>query len=351
MIAQFQLDYGEFQLAVDVELPDTGITVLFGQSGSGKTTLLRCIAGLQRATQGFFSIKNHVWQDSSQQLFLPTHQRALGYIFQDANLFAHLTVHDNLRYGLKRLGKELHDTALLELLGIEHLLTRMPANLSGGEKQRVAIARALLLQPDLLLMDEPLAALDMQRKQELLPFLSRLPHELNIPMLYVTHAQAEVAQLADYLVLLEQGKVVTAGNLTDTLSRLDLHLATERHAVSVWQVMVLAHEDDYQLTRVGFDGGELSIPAIAAPIGTALRLQIEARDVSISLEIAKATSILNILPAIITDMTHEGGQRIVRLQVGTLPLLAHITQKSAVLLNLTIGMAVYVQIKGTSLLN
>ncbi|MSP28124.1 MAG: molybdenum ABC transporter ATP-binding protein [Methylococcales bacterium] len=355
IIAQFKLDYGTFKLDVDLQLPSSGITVLFGHSGSGKTTLLRCIAGLQHAQHGFLSINGKLWQDSNQQLFLPTHKRSLGYVFQDANLFAHLTVRGNLCYGLKRIGQTATTkkfNQVIELLGIEHLLERMPECLSGGERQRVAIARALVLNPDILLMDEPLASLDFKRKQEILPFLTRLHNELNIPLLYVTHSQQEVAQLADYLVLLADGKVQAAGLLADTLSRLYLPHAQDRQAASVWHVTVMEHEPAYHLTRVAFAGGDLSVPVIDAPLGTALRIQIYARDVSITLEVAKTTSILNVLPATITDIVDdETGQSLIRLRVGNQPLLAHITRKSAQKLALQTGMMVYVQIKGTSILN
>ncbi|MFI3219192.1 MAG: molybdenum ABC transporter ATP-binding protein [Methylococcales bacterium] len=355
IIAQFKLDYGTFVLDVDLRLPSSGITVLFGHSGSGKTTLLRCIAGLQHAPQGFLQVNGTTWQDSDNKLFLPTHKRSLGYVFQEANLFAHLTVLGNLYYGLKRIAQTANTqkfNQVIELLGIEHLLERMPERLSGGERQRVAIARALVLNPEILLMDEPLASLDAKRKQEILPFLTCLHNELNIPVLYVTHSQQEVAQLADYLVLLADGKVQAAGLLSDTLSRLDLPQAQDRQATSVWQVTVIEHEAAYRLTRVAFAGGELSLPAIDAALGISLRIQIYARDVSITLEVAKATSILNVLPATITNIVDdEDGQSVVRLQVGNSPLLAHITRKSAQLLALKTGMKVYVQIKGTSILN
>jgi molybdate transport system ATP-binding protein len=261
----------------------------------------------------------------------------------------------NLCYGLKRIKqspKTEHFQQVIELLGITHLMTRMPDRLSGGERQRVAIARALVLNPDILLMDEPLAALDSKRKQEILPFLTRLHNELHIPVLYVTHSQQEVAQLADYLVLLADGKVQAAGLLAETLSRLDLPPAQDRQAASVWQVTVIEQEADYHLTRVAFEGGKLSLPAIDAALNTQLRVQIYASDVSITLAVSSATSILNVLPATITEMVNdERGQSSVRLQVGSQPLLAHITRKSAQLLNLSCGMAVYVQIKGTSILN
>jgi len=353
--ARFKLDYGDFKLDVDLKLPGTGITVLFGHSGSGKTTLLRCIAGLQHAPQGFLVINGNVWQDSEHDVFLPTYKRSLGYVFQEANLFPHLTVAGNLQFGLKRIAKSSGTVDLqhiVELLGIDHLLQRMPERLSGGERQRVAIARALALNPEVLLMDEPLASLDFKRKQEILPFLSRLHQQLNIPVLYVTHSQQEVAQLADYLVILAEGRALASGSLAETLSRLDVPLAQDREAATVWQAAIVEHEADYHLTRVEFAGGSLSLTAIDAPIGTQLRVQIYARDVSIALKAPAATSILNVLPATITGIADDhGGQTVVRLQVGNQPLLAHITHKSAMLLGLKLDMPVYVQIKGTSILN
>ena len=355
IIARFRLNYGEFQLAVDLKLPGSGVTVLFGHSGSGKTTLLRCIAGLQHAPVGFLEINGNRWQDSSQGLFLPTYKRSLGYVFQEANLFPHLTVECNLQFGLKRIDKPPEANNLqhiLELLGIDHLLKRKPDCLSGGERQRVAIARALALSPEILLMDEPLASLDFKRKQEILPFLSRLNQELNIPVLYVTHSQQEVAQLADNLVIMADGKALASGPLSETLSRLDVPLAHEREAASVWLVTIVEQEADYHLTRVAFAGGTLSLTMVDAVIGTPLRVQIYARDVSIALEAPIATSILNVLPATITGLTDDhSGQSVVLLQVGSQTLLAHITRKSVLMLNLQIGMTVYAQIKGTSILN
>ncbi|MFI3186400.1 MAG: molybdenum ABC transporter ATP-binding protein [Methylococcaceae bacterium] len=353
--ARFQLDYGDFKLDVDLKLPGTGITVLFGHSGSGKTTLLRCIAGLQQAPQGKLKINGTVWQDSERKLFLPTHKRPLGYVFQEANLFPHLTVRDNLNFGLKRIKQNSATAKLeqtLELLGISHLLERMPERLSGGERQRVAIARALVLNPEILLMDEPLASLDFKRKQEILPFLSRLHQQLDIPVLYVTHSQQEVAQLADTLVILEDGRALASGPLWETQSRLDVPLAQDREASTVWQATVAEHEADYHLTRVAFSGGSLSLPSVVAPVGTALRVQIYARDVSIALEAPTATSILNVLPAVISGIANgRDGQTVIKVQVGNQVLLAHITCKSALILGLQVGMAIYVQIKGTSILN
>lgn len=223
IIARFQVDYGAFQLTTDLCLPGSGITVLFGHSGSGKTTLLRCIAGLQHAAQGFLDIKGIVWQDSTKGVFIPTYKRSLGYIFQEANLFPHLTVAGNLQFGLKRISKPSNKADLepiIDLLGIRPLLDRTPDNLSGGERQRVAIARALALNPDVLLMDEPLASLDFKRKREIMPYLQLLHQQTNIPVLYVTHSRDEIERLADYLVIMEVGKILISGSLTETSNEL-----------------------------------------------------------------------------------------------------------------------------------
>ena len=225
--ARFQVIWPGFTLNVDLDLPGRGVTALFGHSGSGKTTLLRCLAGLERHSTGSLHFKGEVWQDSTRSIFRPTHQRSLGYVFQEASLFPHLSVRKNLEYGRKRVnsGHKVSLDHAVELLGIGHLLDRMPDRLSGGERQRVAIARALATSPELLLMDEPLAALDLKRKSEILPYLERLHDELDIPMFYVSHSPDEVARLADHVVLLAEGRVVAAGGLRETLARLDLPTA------------------------------------------------------------------------------------------------------------------------------
>ena len=390
--ARFQLNYGDFRFDVDLILPDSGVTVLLGSSGCGKTTLLRCMAGLEHAPNGYFGINGTFWQHSEKNLFVPTHQRNLGYVFQDANLFPHLTVKDNLLFGLKRLSNKEHFLNLFalsvlrqaqyplghkderiistdrpelvegrtknnvdiitDLLGIGHLLDRMPDRLSGGEKQRVAIARALVLNPDILLMDEPLASLDSKRKQEVMPYLLRLQQEFAIPIVYVTHSQEEAAQLADTLVLMKNGHVQASGKVSDTLGRIDLPLSKEKDAAVVWQAVITRHEPEYRLTNVESKGGNLSLPMIDRPLGTKLRVQIHARDVSITLQAPRQTSILNVLPATITGITDDqDGQIVVQLQAGQLTLLSHVTRKSAQLLVLKPDLPVFVQIKGTSLLH
>lgn len=351
--ARLHLAYDQFDLDVDLNLPASGVTVLFGHSGSGKTTLLRCIAGLERPTQGFLKIGATLWQDSDNDFFLPTHRRNLAYVFQEANLFPHLSVRGNLDYAVRRLRTKNRVYSLeqaIELLAIGPLLKRLPARLSGGERQRVAIARALAASPDVLLMDEPLASLDEQRKQDILPYLTGLHQALRIPILYVTHSLQEVNQLADHLLVLAAGKAVACGPLVETLTRLDGPMALDRQAASVWQGKLISHETEYHLSHAEFAGGSLSLPYLDMPVGSSVRIRIYARDVSITLQPPQASSILNILPAQVLALSEMAqGQTVVQLAVGGEVLLAHITQKSAVLLRVQPGMSVYVQIKGTSI--
>ena len=352
--ARFRLAFADFTLETDLQLPERGVTALFGHSGSGKTTLLRCIAGLQHPDSGFLQVRDQVWQDSAKGVFLPTHQRPLGYVFQEASLFPHLTARKNMDYGRKRAAQSANDAelaALVEMLGIGHVLDKIPAQLSGGERQRVGIARALALKPQVLLMDEPLAALDLKRKQEILPFLARLHSELDIPILYVTHSPQEVTQLADHLVVLEAGKVVASGMLAETLTQLDSPMAQGKQASTVLQVTVCGHEPEFHLSQVQFAGGIVHLPQQPMAVGTALRLRVYARDVSITLQQPEQTSILNVLPATITGMAHDReGRTMVRLNMGGVPMLSHITRKSASVLGLEKGMQVFAQIKATAIL-
>ncbi len=350
--ARFRLVRRGFSLDVDIKLPGRGVSALFGSSGSGKTTLLRCLAGLERAPDGYLALGGEAWQDGP--LFVPTHKRPLGYVFQEASLFAHLSVRRNLEYGLRRVADGARRVSLehaIELLGIGHLLERMPERLSGGERQRVAIARALAVSPRMLLMDEPLAALDLARKQEILPYLERLHDELEIPLIYVSHAPDEVARLADTLVLLEQGRVLGSGPVTEMMARLDLPMAHGGEAGVVLETVVAAHDPDYRLTRLDFPGGSLWVPNHAEAIGTPARVRVLARDVSLALVRPEQTSILNILPAAVAETASEGvGRTQVRLSLGGTPLLSQVSDKSAALLGLTSGKPVFAQIKAVSIL-
>lgn len=351
--AKFDLDYGEFRLNVDLVLPGSGITVLFGHSGSGKTTLLRCIAGLQKAPHGFLKINGEIWQDGACGVFLPTHKRSLGYVFQEANLFPHLSVKGNLQFGLKRTGQTGADlTHILELLGIEHLLERMPDGLSGGERQRVAIARALALNPEVLLMDEPLAALDFKRKQEILPFLSRLHQELNIPVLYVTHSQQEVAQLADHLVVMADGKAIASGALNETLARLDLPICVGEEAGVVLKAHIAERDHGWHLARAEFAGGSLWVRDMGIAEGSAVRLRVLARDVSLALEPQDQSSILNLLPAVVRELGdgEHPAIKLVQVQVGESSLLCRLTARSVHALSLEPGKSVWAQIKSAAII-
>ncbi len=358
--ARFKLDWPGFALDVDLNLPARGVTALFGRSGSGKTTLLRCIAGLERAQQGRLTVNGTVWQDDENRgqryggHWLPTHQRPLGYVFQEASLFPHLTVLGNLRYGLKRItGTQSVDLeAAIDLLGIRPLLERKPDRLSGGERQRVSMARALALRPRLLLMDEPLAALDHQRKQEILPYLERLHRALDIPVLYVSHAPDEVARLADHIVVMDAGRAVATGALTETLARLDLPIQLGEDVGVVLDALVAERDAAWHLARVEFPGGSLWVRDGGHSIGDPVRVRILARDVSIALQPVSGTSIQNCLPATVEQMAgdHHPALSLLRLRVGPSPLLARLTQRSVAVLGLAQGMAVWVQIKAVALI-
>ena len=359
--ARFKLDWPGFGLDVELDLPARGVTALFGHSGSGKTTLLRCIAGLEHAPQGRLTVNGAVWQDDENTTgqrnrghWLPTHQRPLGYVFQEASLFPHLTVQGNLRYGLKRTpgAQTANLDAVVELLGIGPLLERKPDRLSGGERQRVAIARALLTSPRLLLMDEPLAALDHQRKQEILPYLERLHRALDIPVLYVSHAPDEVARLADYIVVMEAGRALAVGALTDTLARLDLPIQLGEDLGVVLAAVVAERDAQWHLARVEFPGGSLWVRDGGHKLGDPVRVRILARDVSIALQPVSGTSIQNCLPATVEQMAgdHHPALSLLRLRVGQSPVLVRLTQRSAVGLGLAPGMPVWVQIKAVALI-
>jgi molybdate transport system ATP-binding protein len=317
------------------------------------------MAGLERAPLGRLTVNGQVWQDDEApdkrgSRWLPTHQRPLGYVFQEASLFPHLTVMGNMRYGLQRSTGAVRVSLeqAIELLGIGHLLGRKPDQLSGGERQRVSMARALALSPSLLLMDEPLAALDLKRKQEILPYLERLHAELDIPVLYVSHSPDEVARLADHIVVLETGRAVAAGPLKDTLARLDLPIHLGEDAGVVLNAVVAERDAKWHLARVEFIGGSLWVRDGGHAIGQAVRVRILARDVSIALEKGEDISIQNCLPATVDQMAQDAhpALTLLRLQVGASPILARLTRRAAVALALVPGKAVWVQIKAVALI-
>ncbi|MGM9428136.1 molybdenum ABC transporter ATP-binding protein [Hydrogenophaga sp. MI9] len=357
LILKAQLARQDFALDVALELPAHGITALFGPSGSGKTTCLRVLAGLERQARGAVVVDGQTWQDSARGVFLPTHRRAVGYVFQEASLFDHLTVEGNLRFGFDRTpaAERRHGWDHgLDLLGIRPLLPRRPRELSGGERQRVAIARALATSPRLLLMDEPLAALDAARKAEILPWLEQLHEALDLPVVYVTHATDEVARLADHVVLLDQGRVQAQGALTEVLTRTDLPLSRGDAAVSVIVAKASGYSPEDQLQVLDFDGGQLMLPRARQQrlaTGTRVRLHIQARDVSLSLLKPEQTSVLNVLPCTVVQVVDDApGQVLVSLRPGDdTQLLSRISHLSARRLGIAPGLRVYAQIKGVAM--
>lgn len=352
---RFRQDFAGFALDVDLSLPGQGVSALFGPSGCGKSTLLRCIAGLNAAPQGRCVVNGEVWQDGANSL--PTHRRPLGYVFQEPALFAHLSVEANLDYGRRRVreaGQRVARERAIALLGIGHLLQRSPAGLSGGERQRIAIARALLTGPQLLLMDEPLAALDLARKNEFMPYLERLTHELDIPVVYVSHAPDEVARLAHHIVAMETGRVVAAGPLAEVLSRVDLPIRLGEDAGVVLDGVVVERDVQWHLARIAFPGGCLWVRDGGQDKGTSVRIRILARDVSLALSPSADTSLLNSLPVVVDALGDESHPALAlcRLKVGSgsSSLLARLTRRSAAALNLQPGQAVWAQIKAVALI-
>jgi molybdate transport system ATP-binding protein len=347
--ARFATALGDFRLEAEFSAPARGVTALFGPSGSGKTTLLRMVAGLARAP-GRLTVAGEVWQD--ERHFLPTHRRALGYVFQEASLFPHLSVEANLDFGWKRVPpaeRHVPRQDVIAWLGLEPLLSRRPHELSGGQRQRVAIARALLSSPRLLLMDEPLAALDAHARAEILPYLERLHRELDLPVLYVTHALDEVARLADHLLLMEAGRIVYQGPLAEGLTRLDLPLAHRDLAATVIDATVAAHDAELLLTRVARGSLVLELAGLHGVPGRPLRVRVAARDVSLALVRPTQTSILNLLPARVVELCDDApGQVLVKLALEDVTLLARITRKSAQLLALRPGTEVVAQVKSVA---
>jgi molybdate transport system ATP-binding protein len=354
--ARFALQRAGFAMQVDLLLPGRGVTALFGQSGSGKTSILRAIAGLERHADAYISVNGVVWQDDAVNLFVPTHRRGLGMVFQEPSLFPHLSVQGNLDFARKRAG-DPDDAArlshILSLLGIGHLLARRPDGLSGGERQRVAIARALLSKPSLLLLDEPLAALDARRKEEVLPYLERIHAELDIPMLYVSHSVEEVARLADHVVLVDGGAVLASGPAGDTLARLDLSNALADDAGVLVQGTVTRFDARYDLLHMQAAGGVFHVAHRELPVGTALRLRILARDVSLALSKPADSSILNQVEVTVAAMwpASTAAHVIVKLDARGMQLLARITRLSCDQLRLEIGKRLWAQVKAVALLS
>jgi len=344
--ANFKVDYPDFNFDVDIELPASGITVVFGPSGSGKTTLLRCLAGLEKS--GNMEIAGQVWQD--ENIFIPINRRAIGMVFQESRLFPHLKVRDNLLYGYKRTpvdSRRLHLEEIVSALSLDKLLDRSIEKLSGGEKQRVALGRALLTSPKLLLMDEPLAALDAQRKTEIIPFIRKVEKELSMPIIYVTHSMSEVLQLVDTMVILKDGKVIKNGPVEKVFSDIQLRDAIgDEHSGAVLDTTVIEHDTEFGITRLDFMGQELSVPIQNISPGQGLRVHIHSKDVSLATQPPEGlTSVLNILKTKVKKIGENVGYSVdIELDAGR-PLLATITRKSLANLNLQPGQPIYAFIK------
>jgi molybdate transport system ATP-binding protein len=347
----FTLERAGFRLELDGQIPARGITSLFGRSGCGKTTLLRCIAGLEPRCTGKLIVNGIPWQNA--QNFLPAHKRPVGYVFQEGALFSHLTVQSNLLYGYKRIPKaerHVHPADVIELLGLQPLLGRYGNELSGGQRQRVAIGRALLTSPQLLLMDEPLAALDALSKSDILPWLDKLHQSLSIPVLYVTHALEEVSRLADHMLILEQGGLLASGTPAELMTSPDLPLAHADNATSVIDAVVTGFDQSYHLLSLTFAGGQMQVPARARPPQDRVRVRVAARDVVISLFHQTQGSALNQMPARVVALSNDPhpAHQLIVLALGEAKLLARITRKSRDRLNVVPGMAVVVQFKAVA---
>ncbi|HTH17206.1 MAG TPA: molybdenum ABC transporter ATP-binding protein [Magnetospirillum sp.] len=331
-----------------------GITALFGPSGSGKTSVINMVAGLARPDAGRITVDGKVLFDAKAGIDLPPEARRLGYVFQEGRLFPHLSVRSNLSFGMNRTPSPERRVKLddvVEVLGIGHLLDRRPAKLSGGEKQRVAIGRALLASPRILLMDEPLAALDAARKAEILPFIAGLSKRFAIPILYVSHAMDEVLRLADTLVLMDQGRAAAVGSVEDLLARPDLRPLTGRYeAGAVIRATVAGHDPSYGVTRLTFSGGTLLVAKCDLPAGAAVRVRIHARDIAIATEAPTRTSIRNMLPARVISVEQGDNHLVdVMLDCGGTPLWSQITALGQAQLNLTPGMNVKALIKAVTI--
>ncbi|MBQ0718851.1 MAG: molybdenum ABC transporter ATP-binding protein [Gammaproteobacteria bacterium] len=351
--ARFQLKRKDFALDIDFAAPGKGVTALFGPSGSGKTTLLRCIAGLEKPTRGHFTINGQCWHDEHKSI--PVHRRPMAYVFQEASLFPHLNVRENMAYGWRRMAKrqrKLQFDDVTAWLGLDALLDRRAEQLSGGQRQRVAIARALLTSPQLLLMDEPLASLDASGKAEILPYLESLWQELDIPVLYVSHAPEEVQQLADHLILLDQGRVVAAGELNALLTDPLLAISHFEEAAAVLEARVVSHDTEFHLTSLAFDGAQVSVSYNGLPLGHKARLRICARDVSLALVQPQKISISNSFSVRVVsiDPDRDPSQMLVRCEIGGQHLLSRITRRSVHLLNIEVGKNVYAQVKTVALM-
>jgi molybdate transport system ATP-binding protein len=348
---RYAMQREDFALVVDITLPLRGVTGVFGASGAGKTSLLRCIAGLERPSTGKLVVAGDVWQDDASRQWRAVHERAVGYVFQEPRLFAHLDVRGNIEYGLRRRahGGAPDTDHVIGLLGLERLLNRRTDELSGGEAQRVAIARALLCAPRFVLMDEPLASLDQARKDEILPFLDRLHAESEVPIIYVSHNIEEICRLCDHLVVIDNGRVVADGEIQSVLVRMDLPILSGEEAGSVIQGTAVAYDENDDLTRLHCAGNDLWVPGRAIVDGSIVRLRIRANDVSLCRTRPEQSTILNIVPAIVDEIQADRGpSALVRLALGEDQIVARVTRRSIRELGLRKGDEVFAQIKSVA---
>lgn len=352
---QLKLPRAQFDVDVDLQLRARGITVLFGTSGSGKTTILRGVAGLERGACGCVRIGDSVWQDDARGIFVPTWRRSLGYVFQEASLFGHLDVQRNLEYGLRRTEKWADRNTLdeaIDLLGIRALLQRRPHDLSGGERQRVAIARALATRPRLLLLDEPLASLDLPRRHEIMPWLERLRDQLAVPMLYVTHSMDELSRLADEVVVLENGKAVAVGPVGEVLARGDLPALAGEEAATVIEGTLVDRDTRWHLARVQLKDQYILVRDSGLPPGSRVRLRVQARDVSLTLDEPMRSSIQNHLPGVVEAVMADShpAQALVRIRCDGQSLISRVTRKSVEELHIEPDLPVWVQVKSVAVI-
>lgn len=349
-------DFGGFSLAVDFSAAEPGVTALFGRSGAGKSLTVQTIAGLTRPDFGVIKINGQTVLDTRKGLFVPSRRRHVGYMFQDSRLFPHMSVKSNLLYGWKRNGRPggaQAVSAMVEMLGVGALLDRQPNSLSGGERQRVALGRALLAGPQLLLLDEPMAALDAERKAEIMPYLERLRDEARIPILYVSHSLEEVTRLADTMILLIGGKVAAQGAIYDVMARLDLFPFAEfSEGGAVIPAEIAGRLPEHALTRLKFSGGELLVPQLPAPVGERVRIRLKATDILLSrTELNGRISANNVLRTRIAGLREDetGAYADVQLLCGEAKLIARITRMSAERLSIKDGGEIFAVIKAVSI--